>query len=67
LSVTEFLENKFAVPAVTQNRSEFSHLSGNENALLMLAYHRHTKLWSENLKERDGLVDLGVDGKIKLE
>jgi len=27
----------------------------------------HTKFWSENLKERDHLEDLGVDGKVILE
>jgi hypothetical protein len=27
----------------------------------------HTKLWFENLKGRDHLEDLGVDGKIILE
>jgi hypothetical protein len=27
----------------------------------------HTRLWSENLKGRDHLEDLGVDGKIILE
>jgi hypothetical protein len=27
----------------------------------------HTKFWSENLKGRDYLEDLGIDGKIILE
>jgi transcription elongation factor len=27
----------------------------------------HTKFWSENLKQRDHLEDLGVDGKIMLD
>jgi len=27
----------------------------------------HTKFWSENLKERDHVEDIGVDGRIILE
>jgi hypothetical protein len=27
----------------------------------------HTKFWSDNLKARDPLTDLGVDGNIKLD
>jgi hypothetical protein len=49
------------------------HCSGDkikENEMVGHVVHMgemHTNLWSDNLKERDHLEDLGIDGKIVLE
>jgi hypothetical protein len=42
---------------------------GTSEAVEMVGgeFRKHTKFWSENLKGRDNLEDLGIDGRIILE